>query len=281
MNLSKRTDLALESANSVNTRGGLPEGIEVKEEHTECFTVTSVNVMSQKAAEKISKPVGRYITLETGCRLDIRPENFSGCAHELALRIESLIGGAKNVLVVGLGNSSVTPDSLGPRVASHIFATRHIPENAPELSTDGLGEVSVIAPGVMGQTGIEAGELVADVCRTVKPSAVIAVDALACSELNHLGKTVQLTDTGISPGSGVLNARKELSKSTLGIKCVAVGVPTIADLSDMGDFGGEPMMVTPRTVDRLTACSAQLIAAAINLALHPGLGLEEIVSLTS
>lgn len=278
MKFSKRTDLALESANSVDTESGLPEGIEVRSEESDCFTITSVNIKNADAAEKIGKPKGRYITLETGSRLDIRPQNFAESAHELAAHIKSLIGSPKSVLVVGLGNSEVTPDSLGPRVSSHIFATRHIRENAPEIDTNGLGDVSVITPGVMGQTGIEASELVKNVCGSLMPSAIIAVDALACSELSHLGKTIQLTDTGISPGSGVLNSRKELSRQTLGATCIAIGVPTIADI---GEDGEEPMMVTPRTIDKLTGCSAQLIAAGINLALHTGLDLDEIISLTS
>ena len=279
MNISKRTDLALESANEVKAaESRLPDGVEVSENESACFKTTSVSVNSEAAAKKIQKPRGKYITLETPGRLDMRPENFADSAAELSKNIKSLVGSPESALVVGLGNMQITPDSLGPRVAGHIFATRHIREKAPELYSDGLGEVSAISPGVMGQTGIEAGEVIKSVCEALKPSAVIAVDALACSEISHLGRTVQLTDTGISPGSGVMNSRKELSQKTLGVPCVAIGVPTIADL---GENGGEPMMVTPRTVDRLVGCSAQLIAAGINLALHPGLELEEIVSLTS
>ena len=153
----KRTDLALESANSVDLGGELPEGIKVFERKTEGFLITEVEVITPEAAERIGKPVGRYITLETGSRLDMRPENFESCAKELAAEIASLVGKGGSVMIAGLGNEDITPDSLGPRVCSHIFATRHIRENAPELITDGIGEVSSVAPGVMGQTGIEAG----------------------------------------------------------------------------------------------------------------------------
>lgn len=277
----KRTDLALESANSVNTEERLPDGIDVETKKTSCFEITEVRVSQPEAARRIEKPLGRYITLETGSKLDLRPENFEQSAYDLASELTSLIGEQERVLVVGLGNEDITPDSLGPRVASHIFATRHIKSNAPELMSSDLGEVCALAPGVMGQTGIEAGELIKSVCESVKPSLVIAVDALACSELSHLGKTIQLTDSGISPGSGVMNSRKELSKATLGVPCVAIGVPTIADLGSVSEDSSEPMMVTPRTVDKLVGCSAQLISAAINLSLHPGLSLDEIVSLTS
>ena len=276
----KRTDLALERAETIRTEAPLPEGIAVSTKKTSCFEITDVSVTSDGAAKKIEKPKGRYITLETGSRLDMRPQNFEQSAADLADELRSLMKARGSVLVVGLGNEAITPDSLGPRVISHIFSTRHIKTNAPSLYSSDLGEVCAFAPGVMGQTGIEAGELIKSVCEAVKPSLVVAVDALACSELSHLGKTVQLTDSGISPGSGVLNSRKELSKATLGVPCIAVGVPTIADLGAERQ-GGEPLMVTPRSVDKLISCSAQLICSALNLALHPGLDLEEIIGLTS
>ena len=276
----KRTDLALERAETIQTEAPLPEGIAVSTKKTSCFEITDVSVTSDGAAKKIEKPKGRYITLETGSRLDMRPQNFEQSAADLADELRSLMKARGSVLVVGLGNEAITPDSLGPRVISHIFSTRHIKTNAPSLYSSDLGEVCAFAPGVMGQTGIEAGELIKSVCEAVKPSLVVAVDALACSELSHLGKTVQLTDSGISPGSGVLNSRKELSKATLGVPCIAVGVPTIADLGAERQ-GGEPLMVTPRSVDKLISCSAQLISSALNLALHPGLDLEEIIGLTS
>ena len=277
-NYSKRTDLALESAENVDISRELPDGISVSEKKTSAFLVTEVGVSTKEASEKIEKPIGRYVTLETGDRLDMRPENFEQCAYDLAEEITRLKGDAERILVVGLGNEDITPDSLGPRVCAHIFATRHIRENAPEIYSDDLGEVSAIAPGVMGQTGIEASELIRSVCGAIKPSLVLAVDALACSEISHLGRTIQLTDTGISPGSGVLNSRRELSQATLGVPCIAIGVPTIADL---GQADGEPLMVTPRSVDKLISCSAQLISAAINLSVHDGLSLDEIISLTS
>lgn len=276
----KRTDLALERAETIRTEAPLPEGIAVSTKKTSCFEITDVSVTSDGAAKKIEKPKGRYITLETGSRLDMRPQNFEQSAADLADELRSLMKARGSVLVVGLGNEAITPDSLGPRVISHIFSTRHIKTNAPSLYSSDLGEVCAFAPGVMGQTGIEAGELIKSVCEAVKPSLVVAVDALACSELSHLGKTVQLTDSGISPGSGVLNSRKELSKATLGVPCIAVGVPTIADLGAERQ-GGEPLMVTPRSVDKLISCSAQLISSALNLALHPGLDLEDIIGLTS
>ena len=132
-------------------------------------------------------------------------------------------------LVAGLGNQSITPDAIGPLCAQRVFATRHIRQLGNELDMGELTEVSVIRPGVLGQTGIEASDLVKAACSRIDADTVIAVDALACSETHNLGRTIQLTDTGISPGSGVANSRKELSRRTLGADCIAVGIPTVTD----------------------------------------------------
>ena len=274
---AKRTDLALESAQTVSRNGRLPDGIELSTRRTDCFEITDISVLTPEAAGSIQKPIGRYVTCEAGSRLDMKPENFTDHIKRLSDEIKSFLGGAENILVAGLGNENITPDSLGPRGISKIFATRHIKENAPAIYSDGLGVLSAIAPGVMGQTGVEASEIVAAVCRTVKPDAVITVDALACSEAAKIGKTVQLTDAGISPGSGVMNSRRELSSKTLGVElCLAIGVPTV---SESREKGKEPLMVTPRSVDKLVLCTAELIAMAINTAVHTGLGLSELESL--
>lgn len=270
-----RTDLALEKAQTIEKNRPLPDGIEMIEKNVMGLKITDVKVSSSEAAREIGKPEGRYLTLECPGRMDFRPSSFDEWSDCLKEGLKTMLEESKKVLVVGLGNAEVTPDSLGPKVCSKILATRHLKENAPELMSEGLGEVSAISPGVMGQTGIEAQELIKSVCEAIQPDALIAVDALACCDVRHLGRTIQLTDTGISPGSGVLNARKELSRATVGRKCIAVGVPTIADTGS----GDDLMMVTPRTVDKLIACTAELIASAINSALHPGLGREEIEAL--
>ncbi len=277
--VKKRTDLAVESAQSVDKSEPLPDGIEISERDSEGFHITDISVSSREASRLIEKPEGRYITLESVSRLDLRPENFDECVYSLSEEIRKISGKAEKVLIAGLGNENITPDSLGPSVCKHILATGHIRENAPGFDTEGLGDVSAIAPGVMGQTGIEASEIIRSVCESVRPSLVITVDALACSEPSRLGKTVQLTDSGISPGSGVMNSRKELSQNTLGVPCIAIGIPTVADSGESPK--GEKLMVTPRSIDRLISCSAQLISAAINLSFHRGLTLDEIISLTS
>ncbi len=270
--MSLRTDLALESAQSIRKNGDLPNGIESRVSRLGGFEITTVSITSADAAKRIGKPMGSYLTLEPKHRLDF-PGDVSGKETKaLAKSIRTLIGDdISSVLVVGLGNEAITPDSLGVKTAKRIFATRHIRLNAPELLDDDTKDVSVLVTGVMGKTGIESSDVVKAVCERIKPSCVIAVDALACSDIDHLGRTVQITDTGISPGSGVANSRRELSKSTLGVKCIAIGIPTVCDLKN-----GSDLMVTPRTIDKMIYKSASLLAGGINLALHEGLSPKEL-----
>lgn len=270
-----RTDLALESAESVRTNGELPKGISIEVERLAGFEITTVSITQEEAAERIGKPKGKYITVEAKNRLDFPDEISERQIKALAKLLRSLINGSESVLVAGLGNDDITPDSLGVRTAKSIFATHHIKENAPEVLGVPTGDVSVLITGVMGKTGIESSDVVKAVCERIKPSCVIAVDALACSNVSHLGKTVQITDTGISPGSGVANARRELSISTLGVKCIAIGIPTVCDLGN-----GSDLMVTPRTIDKMIFKSSRLLSASINRALHPHLSSKELEILT-
>ena len=189
------------------------------------------------------------------------------------------------MLVVGLGNSSITPDALGPQVAQHILVTRHLTEElAHSLGMGSLRKTAALIPGVLGQTGVESGELTAALVNFIQPSAVIVVDALAAQDYGRLGRTIQISDSGIAPGSGVQNSRKELSRRTLGIPVLSIGVPTVIDAATLAAqlTGGsyeqahQAAMVTPREIDRLIGHSAKFIALAINKALYPELSLEEI-----
>ena len=270
-----RTDLALESAESVRTNGELPKGILIDVERSADFEVTTVRITEDEASERIGKPKGTYITVESKNRLDFPSEISERQIKTLSKILRSLIDDQKNVLVIGLGNDDITPDSLGVRTAKNIFATRHIKEHAPEALDVRTGDVSVLITGVMGKTGIESSDVVKAVCERIKPSCVIAVDALACSDASHLGKTVQITDTGISPGSGVANSRRELSISTLGVKCIAIGIPTVCDLNN-----GSDLMVTPRTIDKMIFKSTRLLSGSINRALHPNMSSKELEILT-
>ena len=289
MRMSIRTDLALESAQRVSLTGNLGGVSQERRSYASAeLDVTEITVETDKAQQLLGKPKGRYITVES------RSGAFSSYSDKFTERVGALAGELAalheipdRVLVAGLGNRNITPDSLGPRTAARIFATRHIKMLAKDLDTEDMREVSVLTTGVMAQTGIESSEAVKAVCDRVKPQLVIVVDALACSQLSHLGTTVQLCDTGISPGSGVENARRELSQSTLGAPCIAVGVPTVADAqaladaADSEDFARDfpGLIVTPKSIDDLIWRTSLMIAAAINKALHPSLTQEEIDSL--
>lgn len=271
-----RTDLAAEAVMQAEdiSLGGVSMQVAVNEQAA--LEIQRIRVFTQEAAEALGKPVGRYVTVRlTDGMIDAYSEQAKLRTKLIAREIKALCGGKGGVLVAGLGNRDITPDAVGPLCADRVFATRHIAQLAGEIDMDGLSEVSVIQTGVLGRTGIESSDMVKAVCERVSAKTVIAVDALACAETDNLGRTIQLTDTGISPGSGVANARRELSVRTLGAQCVAVGIPTVID------FGadGEVMMVTPRNVDKLVHNAAEYIAMAINLALHPQLSYDELMSL--
>lgn len=283
-----RTDLALERAAHLIDRE-LPEGIRMARRGTH-FQVTEITVESDAAGAAIGRGRGRYLTLECDALHHCAPE-LRQQAEELAAELSPFIP-AGAVLVAGLGNADITPDALGPAAAGRILATRHLREALADNSPDtdflrGLRQVSVLANGVLGQTGIETAELIAALRETVQPACILAIDALACSDLRRLGNTVQISDAGLAPGSGVQNTRAELSANTLGIPVIAVGVPTVVDLhtvvrqaSECTNLRGFPnMIVTPRDIDRLLHHAARLIAAAVNLALHPQLSFADIESL--
>ena len=203
------------------------------------------------------------------------------------------------VLVAGLGNVEITPDALGPKAASKILATRHITgEVARSTGLDRLRAVAVLNTGVTGQTGIETGELLLGVIRSIRPSAVVVIDALASRRLERLGCTVQISDTGISPGAGVGNRRLRIDAQTMGVPVVAVGVPTVVDaltlafdLLDIDDerMGmelsravspqGRTMVVTPKEIDLLINRASHLISLSVNMALQSGIDTDDLLDL--
>ncbi|MBQ8582645.1 MAG: GPR endopeptidase [Ruminococcus sp.] len=275
-----RTDLAVESF----TEEKLPEAVH-KETRGRAFEITEIIIDDDSCLESLGKGRGRYITLEGGS-LSRFSDDYEAMTAELSDELRRLVPDGE-ILVAGLGNNDITPDALGPQVAAKVLATRHLRD---ELDADeeefltSLRRVSVFAGGVLGQTGIETAEIVRAIVKELQPKAVIAVDALACSDISRLGTTIQLSDTGISPGSGVSNARKELSEKNLGVPVIAVGVPTVVDMHTIvrSLTGRSPkkdlpnMMVTPRDIDRLTERASQLIAFGINLALHPALTPDDV-----
>lgn len=286
--MQSRTDLALEQAGAVRDSAGIHIS-----ERGKAFHVTEIIIDSDAHGAAIGRSKGRYLTLE-GERLSHFSAEYRQQVEELAAELRSFLPEGE-VLAVGLGNSDITPDALGPDVAGKLLATRHL---RAELSSEEpdteflrrLRPVSVLANGVLGQTGIETAELITALRNTVQPQAILAIDALACSDLHRLGTTIQISDAGISPGSGVQNSRKELSRRTLGVPVIAIGVPTVVDMHTIvahyagnGAWNGRDtlpnMMVTPRDIDKLLSHAASMIAAALNLALHPQFTFEDVESL--
>lgn len=287
-----RTDLALENLEIAGEI--LPEGVKKESHKKENLTITKVEVTSDSGANILGKPIGTYITIEMDS-LKGFSDNFEGETEVVAEQINQLLPKEGLVLVIGLGNEDITPDAIGPQVVSGLLATRHLVNGfAEEYGLGSLRPVAAVAPGVLGQTGMETAEIVHSLCRQIKPAAVVAVDALASRSVERLGTTVQIADTGISPGSGVQNQRAELSRQSLGIPVIAVGVPTVVDMTTIAyDLLGEgyqsekvsdrgrTMMVTPREIDKIIKQAAKTVAAGLNRALQPELSMEEIIGLTA
>lgn len=284
-----RTDLALEKHESLS--GNVPPGVRLSREEGEAAVTTRIEVLNKDGARALGKPEGVYYTVET----DGFPDASSLCDERLyALRkaLKELVPETGTILVAGLGNPRITPDALGPECASMIFSTRHMSGDVlRELGLPRLRCVCAVSPGVTGQTGLEASEIIAGICENVKPAAVITVDALAAGSVKRLANTVQLSSAGIEPGSGVGNARKALNQENLGVPVIAVGVPTVVDAVSLARdvFGNESavspeeeyasFMVTPRNIDVVTEQASRFLALAINGVLHPGLSDKELISL--
>lgn len=281
-----RTDLALEEKELTS---GKLSGIDFEEKSVGKVKITRIKVLNKAGENSIGKPQGDYITVEIP-NLESHGGQFDLAAEIIAKELKDIAGGAKNILVIGIGNSQITPDALGPKVAEGILATRHIGSSLKkQLGLEALNSVSVLSPGVLGQTGIELYELIMGAVKTVRPDLVIAVDALAARRLSRLGCTVQISNTGITPGSGVDNARREISLKTLNIPVVAVGIPTVVDahtlISDLGgtvkaDFKeSKNMIVTPKGIDLMIDRAAELLSFSLNTFLQPQLDKETLRAL--
>lgn len=284
-----RTDLALEAREFVDEK---EEGVVVKEEEQDGIKISEIKILNQKAAKKMNKPIGTYITAELAPLTDNLRDGDSK-AEYIGKLIEPLLPKEGTILIAGIGNETITPDALGPKSADNILATRHITgELKRSLGLSGLRSVAVLAPGVLGQTGIETGELIKSVVESIKPSAVIVIDALASRSLSRLGCTIQISDAGISPGSGVGNHRLSLNKETMGIPVIGIGVPTVVDAQTLAlelipeaklsyqqkglvSPRGEQMIVTPREIDLLIERASRLVGMSLNCALHKGLSVED------
>lgn len=286
-----RTDLAVEAIENHKTAAALPH-VRQSDRTLEGFAVHEVRILSEDAAREIGKPQGRYLTLELDALICREEDAFPRACKALSTLLRELLPRPNDgpVLIAGLGNRMITPDAIGPQTADHVIATRHLVAQSPAIFAD-WRPVSALAPGVLGQTGVETGEVICGVLDRVRPAAVIAVDALAAGRLSRLLHTIQLADTGITPGAGVGNARAALNKETLGVPVIAVGVPTVVDgatlaheiSSQLGqpacealDDLSQPVMITTRDIDREVADISRMIGYAVNMALHPHLSVADI-----
>ncbi|WP_066717416.1 GPR endopeptidase [Clostridium sp. Marseille-P299] len=292
-----RTDLALEVRESFEDDDVEIKGVILDEKYIEEkeVKITTVEIKDEQGAKAMQKPIGTYITIEARKLQEKDDEYHSSISEEISSYIMQLVGDSyqQGVLIVGLGNREVTPDALGPWVVDNLFVTRHlIREYGKEFGEKNhLQSVSALAPGVMAQTGMEVVEILKGLIKETKPGVVIAIDALAARSVERLNTTVQITDTGISPGAGIGNNRQALNEESLGTKVVALGVPTVVDAFTIvrdsleqalskQDFTPDEiqkfilevtdqqtvhnMFVTPKDIDESMKCISYTISEALN-----------------
>ncbi len=289
-----RTDLALESIYTHES-----EGICKQEQKKQTCTVTEIAITTDEAADLVGKPKGKFITLEFQSFPDREVTALENNAKLIAEELSRLLPeNADKTLVVGLGNRSITPDALGPSTLDGVMITNHVMNYLNDDGKEDFRAVSGICPGVLGITGIETVDIVKGVVEKYQPSLIIAVDALCAGSPERMFSTVQLTDTGIHPGSGVGNRRDGLNEESLGVPVIAVGIPTVVDsysivysaitgffeqnnnlaeaegmISAMMKCATAGLFVSPKDIDNLITHSARTLAGGINLALHKNIDL--------
>ncbi len=311
---NRRTDLALE-AHEINAEKGQADGVIVNESEVDGVKVTVAEVKPGEGERLTGKPAGVYTTIDIGKVWQYDSERFNQTATVLSGEINKLMPQErpedKCVLVAGLGNMEITPDSIGPRVVSKVIVTRHIRVLNRELYDKvGFGNLAAVSPGVLGQTGIESAEIVKSVVDKIQPLCVILVDSLSSRKLSRLATTVQLCDTGLRPGTGVANNRAELNSQSLGVPVVSIGIPTVVDAATLAydlleelvngtdikqnvtctNFdqmyeqiierlmagSGRSMYISPKESDVIARETARLVSTAINLSLHKGIDVRDM-----
>lgn len=269
-----RTDMADERVDEYKRVHDLSEisGIKVETINGEYLSVTTVDILDETGKQAIGKDIGKYITIELKNITSLNDGEKDSVIKEVANQIKILVGNDKKALmVVGLGNEYVTPDALGPCVISNINVTRHALKYAKELVEPNTREISALSPGVLGMTGIETEEIIEAVVERIKPGIIIVIDSLASMSVTRVGKTIQLGNSGITPGAGIGNRRKALNKEMLGIPVIAIGVPTVVNMSTIfneynikGNDEENNMIVTPKEIDELIKNMSEIIASGIN-----------------
>ena len=277
-----RTDLALEARERYEEDVEI-RGVSVEETYDEKRDIraTTVRIESESGAKAMGKPIGVYITLEAPKLSEPDKDYHREVSEALAVYLQELLGTKeeRSVLVVGLGNREVTPDALGPEVVGNLRITRHVVKEYGKAAfeKEKVHMVSGIVPGVMAQTGMETLEIVRGVVEETQPDVVVAIDALAARSSKRLNRTIQISDAGIHPGSGVGNHRHSLTRETIGVPVVAIGVPTVVDAATIvydavRDRNAVPpglnsMFVTPKDIDETIKHLSFTISEALNIAL--------------
>ena len=294
---AKRTDLALEARELWQESAGKTtriSGVRARTVKQQGYAVTKVEILNDRGAEALRKPVGTYLTVDLTPYAARKDGFFDRAVAVVGGQLKELLPERGSVLVVGLGNRAMTPDAVGPLSLEHVLVTRHLITALPRHFSAFRG-VAALAPGVLGSTGVDSGEAVAALAKEVRPAAVIAVDALVARRTGRVCTTIQLSDTGIVPGSGVGNHRAPLNAETLGIPVIAVGVPTVVDgatiAADILEESGAaevdadrlrqtaaPVLVTPRDIDQQVRELAKVVGYGINWALQ-GLEIDEMTAL--
>lgn len=265
----------------------LPKGIKSTRQELKFCLVHEVLIQDQEGADALGRELGRYVTVETEKTYRIGEPAFEEIADALAECLKKMLEECKRVLILGIGNPKITPDSVGAKAVKRLMVTRPL-EDRPSS----YAEVCAMAASVYGVSGIESAELAKGLVQSIKPEQVIVIDALATGRLERLCKTIQLADVGLTPGGGVDNARKEISFKTLGVPVISIGMPTVVDCRALlrqavGEHWEkysenlhpyeESLIATPRQMELATDMGARLIAFAINKALHGNLSTEEIL----
>ena len=296
---AKRTDLALEARELWQESAGTATklvGVKAVEKKVQGYSVTRIDILDRRGEAALGKPVGSYRTLDLSAFWQRSEGFFDRAVRAVGQQLRELIPESGSVLVAGLGNAAMTPDAVGPLAADSVLITRHLIAAMPRQFS-GFRPVAVLRTGVLGATGVESAEAVRGLAAQIHPALIIAVDALASRRMGRLCNTIQFSDTGIIPGSGVGNHRAALNRETLGVPVIAVGVPTVVDAatlsadlleeSGMGDVdterlhqGSGTFMVTPRDIDQQVRDLGKVIGYGINWALQD-LEIEEINALLS
>jgi len=286
VSFSRRTDLASEAHrlwSQNETESKKLEGVIIREELIDGMSVMSVDITDERGVRSLSKPKGKYFTLELSERFDRASPTFTKAAYTISKLIHRCgdFDNYKSFLVAALGNPDITPDALGHCAANFIFVTRHLKKTSPRMFSD-FSETALSRPGVLGTSGIESATQIKNLCSYLNPDCVIVIDALAGADVSRLCSTVQICNSGIAPGSGVGNNREMINRDSLGIPVIAIGMPTVIDASFFTDNKQtQAMFVTTRDIDAQISNAGKLIAYGVNLALHRGITVADIDLLVS